>query len=220
MVSLNKDFWRIQKGLRHTKKEKEKIEYFTKNGIIVNFNNFNFMLELSERKTKIFEYNNILWNEKTRLKLEEDVEQTEVYSDIDINWFTESQYYKLNALIFIDVNKTGDSIQYYTTTVFDVFNTYFHLSPNDYTDCWINIYFDLFEVYRRKLEAKLKAKRWTDKMEVIEIYERINQEISDKSEDYLFEVKLGRDYLKLLEWNDFVLSELGIDNLALAGLKK
>ncbi len=64
--------------------------------------------------------------------------------------------YELNAQIYLDINKVKDSTQVVTATYYDSFISFYNLSINNNVHAFINIYFDLVEIERLKLQDQIE----------------------------------------------------------------
>lgn len=82
------------------------------------------------------------------------------------------------------------------------------------THAFINIYFDLYEIARRKLEASLNKNR-KNKINFYDIYGQFESQFNREMDVFLKDVDRGTNRVEMLKWNKFVKEELGIDNLLL-----
>lgn len=125
-----------------------------------------------------------------------------------------SDQYKLAVRIFLDVNTYSDSTNILTTVIFDPYKSYYHLPVDSKTHCFVNLYFDLWEIYRREMETKLNAQR-DDLVRVREIYDTFLPELESRSNEFLKAVQRGTNKAKMIKYNDLVRRELGIDNIGI-----
>jgi hypothetical protein len=125
--------------------------------------------------------------------------------------------FNLSVQVFFDRNTYNDSTNHLTCTIFDPFESYYLLSIDTVTHCFINIYFDLCEIERRKLQAKLNSKQWSSK-EIEQLYSEFMIGYNQLKDKYLRTVDHGKNTSELLKWNAIVLQELKIDNLSFFGL--
>lgn len=63
---------------------------------------------------------------------------------------------KLTVQLYLDVNKKDDSLLFTTRTLLDTYQSYNYLELNDALDDYVNLYFDIGEIYRRQLQESLK----------------------------------------------------------------
>ena len=127
--------------------------------------------------------------------------------------------YNLSAKVFFDVNTYRDSTNIVTCAIFDPYESYYLLPIDTVTHCFINIYFDLIEIERRKFEASLKNQVLT-REELNERYDEFIGNCDLIKEMYFKDVAHGRNERQLIKWNAFVKSELHIDNIEVFGVFK
>lgn len=120
--------------------------------------------------------------------------------------------YVLSVKLFMDINFIKDSIQISTATIFDPYESYYHLPVNDTVLCFVNTYFDLVEIERRALEQEIgQSDKSIPRLEAL--YEARLAKIEELSKRYFKEVKRGLHRRALKEWNYYVFKKLGIDNM-------
>ncbi len=205
-LNYNKEFWQLNKGLVYSKKAQAGITFFKNNGIFLNFkSNLNDTVSY-------FDDTDVTWSGEKRLSLKKNKLQrdtTTKYSYGSQPFL--SSLYTIEAQIFLDVNKKGDSLVHFSVTVFDVFQTFYNLPEEKQTNCFINIYFDLCEIERRKMEHTLSGKHYAF-AQIDSIYKASVQNLAKIKNVYMKEVFLGRNKDQLKKWNDVVYKELNIDN--------
>ncbi len=214
IVSLgyNEGFWKNNFQLMYSKRIQKELQYFNTHGKLLNFRD---ALNLGAVKAKGygFEDSYIPWSATKRISLK----KSGIQNDTLKNGQIRAQAYQLKAQIFLDVNPSGDTLQHYSATLLDVFNTFYNLEEEVYTNCFINIYFDLCEMERRKLELAIKGKKSFAEMDAA--YDNSKKELEKTASAYLKEVERGKNTLRLAKWNDLVKTNLGIDNMEVFGLK-
>ena len=212
-LSYNDFFWNnSQGGLVYSNKMKKGISYFKTNGFLLNYTN-NFK-HTPEKQKNFFESSYIAWNETKRLSINSEklskMNEKKPFSTSAPEYLTNK--YNLKVQLFLDVNQSGDSLQTYTKTVLDVYDTFINLEEDPVVNCFINIYFDLYEIARRKLESELSKNKLTVS-QIDALYKSIKTEIEQQTRTYTKEVQLGKNKLKFKKWNDLVEKELHIDNI-------
>lgn len=125
-----------------------------------------------------------------------------------------AEKYNLNVQIFVDINRYNDSTHILTTTIFDPYQSYYHLPIDQVTHCFLNIYFDICEIERRKLAAQL-AQIKNDESALQSTYDAFLINYQNVQTTYLKAVDRGTNRLELEKWNEYVKTELKIDNIAL-----
>ncbi|MES2134245.1 MAG: carboxypeptidase-like regulatory domain-containing protein [Bacteroidota bacterium] len=206
LLSYNDDFWKDNKGLIYSEKMRNGIRYFKTNGFLINYKG------KINSGTKIFETNNIIWNKDLRISVKKNIIKDDTLKKYEFNNqpFL-SSLYNLKSQIFFDVNTINDTIRHYSVSVFDVYETFYHLPEESYTNCFINIYFDLCEIERRKMEEKLSNTKLTIP-QIDLIYTEASNNLHESEKKYLKEVQMGKNTLKLKAWNQYVYEQLNIDN--------
>ncbi|MCC6372787.1 MAG: hypothetical protein IT236_17415 [Bacteroidia bacterium] len=214
-LTYNDWFWNSNNLLEYSNERKKKIAYFKKNGLLVNYRN----TSLSPQKFKpgFFETSYIQWTDKKRLSLKKDGIKNDTLAASYQNQQFLSQRYKLSAQIFLDINPSGDSLQHYSTTLLDVYDTFYNLQEEPATNCFMNIYFDLVEMERRKMEEVI-AKNKLKLPEMDALYKSTLKTVEQMSSDYFSKVSRGKNLYELEKWNFVVKQNLGINNFEIFGL--
>lgn len=119
--------------------------------------------------------------------------------------------YNLLVQLYMDINEVCDSLQIITRAVFDPYRSYYRYPLTNRSGAFINIYFDLMEIQRRKLDQTLRASR-TDTEQMRKKYEQFIEESDQLCWRYLKEVERGENLTEFEKWNKLVVNELGIDN--------
>jgi hypothetical protein len=101
--------------------------------------------------------------------------------------------------------------------VIDPYETFYHLPVDPSVNCFINMYFDLCEIVRRKFAAQCKLAHF-DQTEISQQYLKSEAEMKVLLKNFSDEVERGTRKKAMLKWNEVIIKELGIDNLALFGL--
>ena len=117
---------------------------------------------------------------------------------------------QLKTILYLDVVRKGSNFVFETYSIFDVLNSYSYLTDSQKLDNYQNIYFDLTEVYRRKLAAEL-IKSNVQFEDIEGIYFAINNQLIEAQKQMESEA-FGWKENKLIKWNNLIRNELGIDN--------
>ncbi|MBK6965500.1 MAG: hypothetical protein IPH20_16625 [Bacteroidales bacterium] len=126
--------------------------------------------------------------------------------------------YNLSVKIFMDINTNADSTDILTAAILDPMESFFLLPMDNTTHCFINIWFDLVEVERRKFEKALELSDKTGAT-VQKMYDELLIKLETIKLLYFKEAERGTRSEELLKWNDIVYRNLGIDNAAFFYLK-
>lgn len=211
-LSYNERFWDQNTVLENSKSMKIKRAYFEQEGLLINYKNDGNQKQ-GLQKGSFFENNDLKWSDKTRLSIKGNGIANDTNSTVAMNGETfRADRYALKAGIFVDVNPVGEGLQHFSTAVFKVNESYYHLKEEAVTNCFMNIYFDLVEMERRKMEKEMEKNpnSWSH---IKSCYANAMLEIESTGLKYFKEVERGHNKKKLEEWNKKVLVGLEIDNL-------
>jgi len=125
-----------------------------------------------------------------------------------------SDQYHLVAKIFVDINTYQDSTNVLTSTMFDPYESYYHLPLDNQAQCFINLYFDLCEIERRELEKQLYLSEKTG-VPMAEICNESRKSLEIKKNQFLKSVERVTNEREIQKYNAIVLQALGIDNVSL-----
>jgi len=173
---------------------------------------------------KFFESNYEHWTSEYRLRIKKSnkkIEAKEVRKLTDRIAKTNflSDKLSIETILYLDILKTEEGYVYESSAIVDPFNSYNYLDVDDNILAYINIYFDLTEIYRRQLVDKLRDRNLSID-ETNSIYQNVNKELVDTLADLKKEAFAGRNITALERWNTIVMNQLGIDNFDLFGLAK
>lgn len=168
----------------------------------------------SIRHNRIFEHPFIPWSTQRVLLREEMPENigqgAKPTADL-------SALYHLEVQLFYDLIETKDSMILLSSCVIDPYQTYYKLSVDPTVNCFINMYFDLCEIERRKFELACQ-KVILNPQQVAALYKDTKRVLDEVLNDFLTEVDRGQNRKAMLKWNEVIKAELGIDNIALFAL--
>ncbi len=219
LIPYNEVFWDNNNPVQLTQKQNETIKLFAQEGDLINFRKGNYGGDflilpkvVNNQGHDFFEYYYSFWTKDKRILLNKKLLQNEVYSQEKINQSIQSDLYKLKVQILLDITQLGDSIDCKSYTVFDADQTYFHLPEQSYTYAFLNIYFDICEIERRKMDEKLKSNHYSIS-QIDSIYKVTLENIDKITNSYLKEVEAGKDEKSLNKWNNYVFENLKINNI-------
>lgn len=157
-------------------------------------------------------YSYDFWNAEKRLLIDK-----LVVSDNLPNLYPD-QRCNLVVQIVLDVTEVGDSIVCKSWSVFDATQTVYLYDDTPDVESYFNIYFDICEIERRKMQKKLDEKKYT-LQEIDAIYNSTKADIGRISKQFYLETERGHDEKGIRKWNKYVMENLGIDNLEIARKK-
>lgn len=211
LIPYNPAFWANNNGLLHTQEQKNTLEFLEQYGELINFTT----PRLSDSSRKgFYETNNYAWTDSTRINYSRNI----VRPGRNGNPFSLMPY-TLSAQIYLDINKNGNSYDHFSATEFDAMNTYVPEPIDSIAKCFMNIYFDLYEIERRKLEEQLSARKLTP-AEMESVYKESMKNVKETTKEYLNEVNTGQNIEALKKWNDHCRQQLGFDNMKIFNVAK
>lgn len=161
-------------------------------------------------KSRLFQHPYIIWSEDRVFFKEIAVDTSEASPSADVI----ADKYHLGVKLFVDINTYQDSTSIFSATIFDPYVSFYHLPIDNKTHCFINMYFDICEIERRKLESELKSSL-TDIRQFEKIYEELETRFELIKTQYLKEVTRGTNEPEMQKWNTYVFEQLGINNIAI-----
>lgn len=200
LVPYNPEFWKHTNGLLYTEEQNRTIDFLENNGNLINFNKQQF----NNTRKGFFETNNHTWTDSTRINYERNVALPGRMQSV-----TNA---KIAAQIYLDVNEWEGKVTHFSSTVFDAMSSYAPEPIEPTTKCFMNIYFDLYEIERRKMEQIL-SKGNHSLADIKSIYEDANKNIRKIISDYTSEVNMGKNPVALKHWNNYCFQQLGFDNM-------
>lgn len=123
----------------------------------------------------------------------------------------------LSAQLYLDIDTVSGRLIHRSFTVADGYTTTVPSERLPWTDCLHNIWFDLCEVERRKLENELDVPGMTP-ARAKALYTEHTNAIRRMTNRLLQETAHGTRCEPLYHWNKLVKDALGIDNIALLGM--
>ena len=161
-----------------------------------------------------YEFYYTFWSPDKRILLNRKLKRYEAYPAETLNHNVPSDLYQLNVQVLLDITQVKDSLYCKSYTVFDAAKTFYHISTQPWTNAFLNIYFDICEIERRKMEKELGTNDH-NLAQIDAIYNKTRENITTITRKYLKEVQLGKNQEELINWNQYVITNLGIDNLHL-----
>lgn len=205
-MPYNDFFWENNDEYKVNERKNKNENYFDAPASLTNKNAFRPNDKF--KRTGLLEHPFVFWS-TNRVRFREVVEDT---TQTGITGGYTSEKYNLGVKIFTDINTYNDSTDIRTATIFDPYESYFYLPMDNKALCFINLYFDFCEIERRKLEEKLKASRH-DPAQLDAVETAFATELEARKREFFREVERGTKEAAVLKWNDYVRTQLGIDNV-------
>ena len=211
LLTYNDNFWSINTGLVRSREMQKAIMYFKNYGSLLNYSK---STSNEVFKKGIFEHSNIVWSGKQRLF----VNINHIVPDTTQTYSFKKEYteknYDFRCQIFFDANQCSDSIQYYSASIWDIYQSYYYGEASAITNCFINIYFDLCEIERRKMDRLIHKNKFSI-LQMDSLYRSTVTSLALIQDQYLEEVEKGNNLLALEKWNNYVYEKLNVDNFNL-----
>jgi tetratricopeptide (TPR) repeat protein len=205
----NEQFWQHNEVLLPSKKVLEYRDFFNEHGVLLNYEN------LSEYYSIAFRQSIVTWSEQRLFYT--DINKNEMfYEDPSSRFYyhrskTTPFFYALNLEIYLDRNTFNDSTIYLSKTLIKLDESFYFSYIGKNTTGFINIYFDLAEIERRKMMDVLKQKEWS-KQQVDSIYKSTLVKLRQKLEFYIKNAFYGLNEKHFLSYVKQVKEALSIDN--------
>lgn len=205
-------FWSMNQGLARTGDQTASMEFFARNGLLIGHDR----ASLIKGKSGFFEDNYLVWSDSSRIRWRvfppaPGTSTSTLAQDATIPRLSRMD---IKAQLYLDAHDGPTGMITRSATILDVFNSMYHLPLEPWTDAFLNIWFDLCEIQRRRMDAELQAEPLTEDM-VLRIHDKAVADMVAMTTRYEKETGLGKDQVALAKWNALVLQELGIDNMAL-----
>lgn len=204
----NELFWDCNDEFKMESKNTERTHFLNNEATI---NAYNLFSSDTLIKRNLFEHPYITWSGK-RVLFRDNSEDSSRYT-LEQSAIP-SQRYHLEVQLFMDINEVCDTLQIITKTIFDPFLSFYNFHQTKESQAFINIYFDLIEIERRKLaEELIKCKKDILLMKVK--YNEALKNIAIIRKKYFNEIERGSNKTNLKKWNSVVYNALNIDNIYL-----
>lgn len=201
-------YWEKQTQFRFYEKSSF-IDSFVRENYIEN----NFIIQEFDRPQLEFGY--LIWDDK-RLFLKapdyKTIEKSRLSNTFEID------RYNLNVQLYLDVVFIEKKPKIELYSIIDPVNTFYHFNINETDHAFINMYFDLLEIERRRLQNKLQNIEDLKWETVQNLYDISYQSFHQTSKDFVKDVNRGLNKVEMQKWNKIIDDALGIDNITLFAL--
>lgn len=212
IINYDSMFWNCLDEYKSSSDELKNKSFFDDSLTISNYKFLNTQKFINQSAISSFKSHYTNWSERGRIYMKELGSDTTVSRNLQ--GAIPSEHYNLCAQIYFDINNACDTIYYSTKTIFDPFKTFYHYPITLETIVFINVYFDIVEIQRRKLEENLKTCP-QDVNQMKEKYFDLMNETNQLTKNYFNEVNRGLNKSQMVKWNAYVKANLTIDNLTL-----
>jgi hypothetical protein len=206
-MPYNDFFWRYNDEYRLKDGDNSNELFFNDT---LSFTNKTIFLYNPLMKSRLFQHPYIIWSEDRVFFKDIAVDTSSSSPSADVM----ADKYYLGVKLFVDINTYQDSMSIFSATIFDPYVSFYHLPIDNKTHCFINMYFDLCEMERRKLESELKTSMKEVK-QFDNIYQAFESRFQFLKTQYLKDVDRGTNEPEMKKWNDYIDAALQINNIAL-----
>jgi hypothetical protein len=219
----NEKFWSYTDALLPSEQKQAFVRFFKEHGTLINFDKLSHASTLLHSKK-------LRWD---RARLDINMIEGERGYNVRpsrINFYNyraryvprkgffgdveDSQFYYLKGQLFLDMNFENGDADHLSAAMLDLDQCFYYLMPEKYSTCFVNIFFDLIEIQRRKLEKALAEAKPNEKRYAF-LYQKFQDELEIILRTYINEVRKGANAEALIQWSNMVNDELGINNLIL-----
>ncbi|MFT5999366.1 MAG: hypothetical protein ACI81P_001824 [Neolewinella sp.] len=191
----------------------DKVERFIKDNHIEN----NIIYADREDSGQQLQWNYIHWD-KNRFKMSQ-APVAKIETPTYLRRYNIEKYH-LNVKLYLDVNFIRDSLTYQLISILDPAETFYYFYLKNTDHAFMNMYFDLMEVQKRKLEAELKLMNHPTVEQLDALHQTYSDNFKREAEKFAAETRRGERLRKMAAWSDYIYDQLAIDNLKLFGLEE
>lgn len=209
-------FWANAPSLVQTDRQRQDEALFAAEGLLLGNRQFD---PTGRNRGGFFESNYAFWSPTSRVRMKNLLDSAAYappHAHADGATATADQLH-LVAQLYLNVDRTPEGYRTFSATVFDGFNSWCHLPDKQRSDVLLNIYFDLCEVERRRMQAALDAPGLSLER-IQDIHAEAEKAMERRTAAFLKDTHYGADQQAMKRWNDLVRKELGVDNLKIFGL--
>ncbi len=224
LIPYNPRFWEYNKAILLTAEQKRKINFITDGDFmfVSKEDQYGKTFMLDERFL-IYQdttYNNsfvgyyTFWYPYKRVFIDKTKPNNKTATTQEIINLSASSLVKFKVQFLLDIVETEDSLICTTHTVFEDNNSYYRIPIDSNSNVLVNLYFDICEIERQKMQSVLDSSNLTLK-QIEELYEKTNDEMIKTTTKFMNDVSYGKNIEELNVWNTYVLEKIGIDNIEL-----
>ncbi|MEQ8909540.1 MAG: carboxypeptidase-like regulatory domain-containing protein [Vicingaceae bacterium] len=165
-------------------------------------------------KHHLFEHPYSIWNGQRIVMRNEPIKHSQKpshYNQFEVN--VRADLYQFKVQLFLDLTQWQDSLSTHTAAIFDPYQSFYRYEQDSLSAVVLNLYFDLAEVYRRKLAQAIEKEN--KRGAILAAYRKVKEAYQAEAALFLADVELGQNRFALRSWNDKLRQETGIDNIAL-----
>ncbi len=213
-IPYNDVFWNQRnKEITKSKEQKRNWHYLVENGRLVNYNDFDlkkmgFVRDTSIKNRRLWAMQYVHWEKDKRI-----ISMSGIPSLSDLKNYR-NNILNIEIQILLDITECKDSLHCRSFAVFDIPNFLYNFKKDSVSDAFINIYFDIYEIERRKMQSALDARNLS-LSEIQDIYKQTVHNADSIASRYVKEVQHGHRKRYFKKWNNYIIEALGLDNVSM-----
>lgn len=209
IVPYDSLFWSSSAEFRIFEHE-TKIETFLDENHLQN----EFIIPDTTASKSCLQYHYVNWSKK-RLDIRQSEKESLTLDNFrNGNTFNEDLY-NFNCKIYLDVNDFDSKINLQLYSIMDPVNSYFKTVVNNEERAFVNMYFDLLEIEKRKLAERIKKTPDQSIQKIEALYMQSQEAFEQRARRFASDTIRGQRITGMKKWNAIIADELGIDNLAI-----
>ncbi|MFK8101852.1 MAG: carboxypeptidase-like regulatory domain-containing protein [Saprospiraceae bacterium] len=121
--------------------------------------------------------------------------------------------FNFSVKLYLDVNRVQDGLIYQIQAILDPIKTYYHFYLTNTDRAFMNMYFDLMEIEKRKFISTLSLTPNPSEAFIEKLYQQHLAAFEASGKRFIEETNRGKNLEKMEGWNDYILNSLGINNI-------
>lgn len=205
-------FWDAAPTLVRTPGQQQDQALFAAQGLLAGYG----LPGLPGRELPLFGSSYAVWSAHRRIRIKDLQPGTGARPPQPAPGIGGAQPFRPVVQLYLNVDSGAHALRIFSATVFDGFRSRFEgTGPQD--DLALNIYFDLCEIERRKMQAALERPGITLE-QVTLAHDKAELNMKRTGFRFLDDLRSPQAQEKLAAWNQLVRTELGVDNCRLFGI--
>lgn len=213
----NEGFWNSTSRILHTERQQRALEFLKNNGSKLGWATVRTDENAPDSLVK-WELASGKWDAEKRVVLKKPLQGWDNGPFVKDMSAPQVNKYNLKVQLYLDINPTDSVPSHFSATILDLYESFTELPQEPLTDCVFNMYFDLCEIHRRKMEETLSSGKW-NLAQVDSIHQAHIMLMDREGREFLHEVQLGKAERQLEWWNKKISKELQIDNIKLFAIR-
>lgn len=204
-------FWVSAPTLVRTPGQRQDQALFADRGLLVGYG-------LPGREIPLFESSYAVWSPHSRIHMKNLQPGTGTMPLRSSPVIGGAQPFRPVVQLYLNVDSGAQALRIFSATVFDGFRSHFErIDQQD--DLALNIYFDLCEIERRKMQAALERPGITLE-QITWAHNKAELNMNRTGRRFLDDLRSPEAPSKLAVWNQLVRNQLGLDNFKLFGVTR